>query len=188
MHFLRNLTALFKFSLGKIWTKKIPLEINYSEIIVRGVFHPFFYSVSKGKLKREAFLPPPDKNDVSVLRHDFTEDDFCKDHCKSLNMGPEQTFCGLATFCAYHIEETNQRQKTNVELSPTPMPGLPMHASILYEEPINKAGVPNTAFREYANKLKKRANYFNDPDYSSQGWKGNILGWIEENAEEHPPF
>ena len=163
--------------------------------MVRGIVHPYFYSNSKATLKPEAYLPASNKNDVSLLRHLYTTDDFCKKHSKSLKIG-ENVYCGMSTFLNNHVQEiinrtpSNERIIVTVEGSPmdidkryiktppvfTNDTGLPMHADLIYEKPVIK-GVPSTFHRKFASELAKQSNYFKDPNVESPTWLGERLTW-----------
>ncbi len=174
---------------------EIPFELESNELLVRGIFHPIFYSNSKGAVRREAFLPAPERADVSLLRHKYTNDNFCKNHSISLKIGDNE-YCGMATFQVLHVativKETSQTEKIDVEIKGTPIdeyqnyiytppvfidaPGLPMHADMIYETPMIK-GVPQTKHRQFASKLAKISNYFEDPYPKNSGWRGPALTW-----------
>src|SRR4051812_40173028 len=62
----------------------IPSIISENEIIIRGIYRPLFFSGNK--LTDKSFLPPPSKMDVSVLRHDYTTSDFCKQHVSQIEI------------------------------------------------------------------------------------------------------
>lgn len=84
----------------------IPKSIDPRETLVRCIVHPLFCSKSNKRLKPAAFLPPPDENEVSILRRNYSPNDsFCKQHCKSLNMGG-QTYAGIAIFLEQHINRS----------------------------------------------------------------------------------
>jgi hypothetical protein len=156
-----------------------------------------FYSSGKG-VKREAFLPAPEKTDVSLLRHRYTDDHFCKNHSVSLKVG-DNNYCGMATFHCCHIseiiQETSDSDKTHVVLNGTPIdennnyinippvfvdsPGLPMHADLIYDTPTQR-GVPNTKHRQFASKLAKLSNYFDDPSPATINWSGLQLTWVKK--------
>ncbi len=174
----------------------IPFEIDAKEILVRGIFHPMFYSISKQKLKGEAFLPPPNKNDVSLLRRHYTNDDFCKRHSANLNIA-NNSYCGLATFHSFHVDEINGTEASSfkVELKATPLnekgeyidnapvlidsAGLPMHADLLYPSPLTK-GQPATAHRKFAEQLAKIANFYLDSNPTVAGpWVEGELIWTD---------
>lgn len=150
-----------------------------------------FCSSSTNKLKREAFLPPPDKCDVSVLRYIYTNDSFCKEHAKALSI-PNNVYKGLATFKAIHVIEASNKINNGLtaQVKGTPIDskgnyiekkpvfetdlGLPMHADLLYSEVLIRRE-PNTKHREIANALLKTAKYFPDPNVHSHIWEGKSL-------------
>ena len=164
--------------------EEISLSIGEDELMVRAIVHPLFYSNSKSQVKREAFLPPPGKNDVSLLRKKYTTDDFCKKHGNSLQIR-ENTYCGLVVFVASCVALTNQVQELQAALKATPIDennrhirgrtvfanenGLPMHADLMYEQNIEKGEV-QTKFRSYANELLKFSRYFHDSHPESDFW------------------
>lgn len=177
--------------------REIPLEIQVDELLIRAIVHPMFYSNTKKKIKGEAFLPPADKNDVSVLRRHYTNDDFCKRHSASLNL-TGQAYVGMATLLARHVYETEAVAKIGVGIKATPLdetgnyiqppvafvnqPGLPMHADILYASPMAKGEV-YTQFRKFANELAKIANMFLDEFPQNPGWRGKPLTWEERTGQ-----
>lgn len=174
--------------------KPIPREINEDETIVRCVFHHIHYSRSKG-LKRESFLPAPDKIDVSVLRRKYTKNDtYCKNHCQSISM-EGQTYVGMCVILARHIREVRESNKVDisVEIKSTPLdreknripnnediftntPGIPAHADILYEFPV-KEGEPWTKHRAFANELLKLSTLYLDANVNGNEWTDQELEW-----------
>ncbi|TXH31505.1 MAG: hypothetical protein E6Q96_00070 [Cyclobacteriaceae bacterium] len=176
----------------------IPRTIDDDELLVRGIVSPLF--VKKKKLTHNAFLPPPGKTEVSLLRHSYTSDDFCKQHAQSLNI-KNQTYTGLATFLNQHIaiitDKNNFSVKAKILASPLNKrfelikskllhkmhPGLPMHADLVYSEPLQK-GVVATEHRLFADEILRVSNYFPDPEPSviTKYWRGKSLCW-EPNSE-----
>lgn len=172
--------------------KEIPFAISHNELLIRGIQHPMFYSNSNNEVKREAFLPPPQRRDVSILRREYAStDSSCKLHCKAVRL-PNNSYCGMATFLSNHIDEINSLSdiKTSVEVKGSPIneegeyinstpvytdtPGLPLHADIIYDAPTIR-GEPNAEHRIYANKLAKKVRYFHDPTPSKENWSGEKL-------------
>jgi hypothetical protein len=157
-----------------------------------------YYSASKNLVKREAFLPPSRRADVSLLRHFYTNDNFCKMNFAKLKIG-DSKYCGIATFYKYHVNEIlesiSNNDKIEVRINATPLDrkgnyiqghpvyknsgGLPMHADMVYETPIVK-GEPQTRHRIFANNLAKISNYFNDPFPDSTSWSGEKLNWTKK--------
>lgn len=160
----------------------IPLEISQDELIVRGIVHPLFYS--KKKITDNAFLPPPSgRKDVSVLRHEFTDSHFCKNHSSSLKIG-ENSYCGLGVLLAKSVDEVNRAEEyklengelINVILKATPNieENLPMHADIIYSHSMDD-DEPKTLMRKIAKALKKKSEYLHDPQPTEKDWKGQVI-------------
>lgn len=157
-----------------------------------------YFSNSDNAIKREAFLPPANSSDVSLLRRSYTNDNFCKKRLSKLKLG-DNIYCGIATFFKFHVEEIKNtivladRVEVNVMgtlldendsyITNPPVfkktPGTPMHADLVYETPIVK-GQPNTKHRKFASNLAKKANYFSDPNPKSSKWEGEKLKWIKK--------
>lgn len=175
--------------------ERIPKEIQ-NELIVRIIFHPFHYSISSSKLKESAFLPPPKRNDVSVLRRDYTSDNFCKAHSFKVVFRNNQ-YCGMSTFQSSDIVSILKDGgfRFSVGLFATPLadkivwlwnfiwyfrickndPGNPYHSDLIYGLDAVIEGEVYTEMRRYARILAKRAVYYNDPNPTSQDWEGQPL-------------
>lgn len=163
----------------------IPTLISEEEIIVRGIVKPLFFS--KNKLTDNSFLPPAKdsgRKDVSVLRHDYTDTDFCKKHSSSLKIGGSH-YCGLAVLVARHIEEVNSlrdytlsvggKMSISIKATPDNCNGLPMHADIIYSHSQDDEE-PKTIMRMIAKELKKKAVFLEDPQPEVAGWNGRQIG------------
>lgn len=171
----------------------IPLNVDASESLVRGVVQPFFYSDRQKKLKLEAFMPPPKKADVSVLRLEYTTPSFCKGHCKGLRIN-NSDYVGMAVLTAEAVNIASQLSNTgfSVNVVATPLdaalqlvtkvpittadPGLPMHADIMYHAvPDVVQGVPNSNMKLIARQLLKYCCYYPDPTPALSNWGGSSL-------------
>lgn len=166
------------------WCKKapnalqVPNEISDNEIIVRGIVYPLFF---KKKLTDNAFLPPKanGRNDVSVLRHDYTNTDFCKQHIKNNVKIGSNEYCGLAFLLAKNIHEVNNAnnlilengERVTVSIKATPLENLAMHSDILYSHGV-VVDEPNTLLRKLAKSIKDKALYINDPSPNDATWSG----------------
>jgi hypothetical protein len=168
----------------------IPLEISDEEILVRGIVAPFFVS-SKNILKREAFLPKNLDSGVSLLRLDFTTEDFCKNHSAAL-VFPNNSYKGLGTINKKMIFTINSNKEISEEayINGTPIDefnnyrkdnligktdkGLPMHADLYYSGQMQEGAV-QTKYRQYANQLAKHAIYYEDPNPKIKNWNGEKL-------------
>lgn len=171
----------------------VPVSLERDEIVTRAILHPLFYSDSKHKLKREAFLPPPGRNDVSVLRLKYTSADYCKKHAKSLSY-KGQSYRGLATLLVDVMSKVNDVVNSVVKVSIvgsalnskgepvfgkriySNSPGLPMHADLLYSEPV-VVGRVQTEHRLIADWMAKNSNFFLDPNPEAAVWQGSKLSY-----------
>lgn len=170
----------FLFKSGKA-EEKIPKFIDGDEIIVRAMLCPLFFSESRLKLKDPAFSPPPGKNDVSVLRHDYTTSDYCKVHGKSLVINGSK-YGGLAIIRAASIAAVNTKHAEKIEYGPcvsvsikaSPLPNLPMHADILYSIAFPD-DEPQIQIRMIARELIKQTVLLKDPAPEEALWKGEPI-------------
>jgi hypothetical protein len=169
----------------------IPASVAPVETLVRGILRPLFYS--SHKLKPLAFMPPPGRADVSMLRLAYTNANFCKQHASTLRI-PNNDYTGLASLQAYTVSEANELAADTgltVQIAATPIKldntvadfsegvtteddGLPMHADILYSQSVER-GVANPAIQLVARHLLSKANYYSDPDITASTWTGPDL-------------
>ena len=84
----------------------IPHEIGDDETIVRVIVS---WHLKKGKLHRNVFDSPRGKDEVSVIRLDYKDADFCKTHGKTKvensALTPPKLYKGLAAIRARSIRE-----------------------------------------------------------------------------------
>jgi hypothetical protein len=167
-------------------------SIDDLEVLIRGILTPFHYSRSKNKPKREAFLPPPRSNEVSVLRLQFTTIDFCKKHAQTIQM-KDNEYIGLIAVQVLSIKESNQEDalyQVSVMFSPldehqnritekvfTDTLGLPMHADIVYSfETIEGKTLPQE-IRKLADLIVKRAKCYIDTKPEELLWHGENISF-----------
>jgi len=156
----------------------VPRTISEDEPCVRCVMHPMMYSESKQRLKREAVLPAPNRRDVSLLRLNYTNIDFCIFHGKKLSNNNISFKC-LATLCGKNLKELNDQSgskdtqwagiKSEIIYGPMHQGHyvldkdvfidddtveLPMHADLTYN--IANEGDVSTRLRKYASQLVKK--------------------------------
>jgi hypothetical protein len=175
----------------------IPNKVANDETLVRALLHPLLYSQSKNKIKREAFLPPIEKNDVSVLRLNYSDSNSCKNFAANIVI-PNQTYCGLGIVLCGSIREANSEENKlddgtviSCDVLATPLDergilstkeiilatdkGAPMHADIVYSCNHIKQGEPQTILRKMAEKILRKAFAFIDPAPLQPDWTGNDL-------------
>lgn len=172
--------------------------IESYEVLARGIVHPMFYSQRKGKLDRNAFMPPPRDGgrNVSLYRCRYASEDTCKFHASQLQLGRENKYCGIAVFQASIISDINQKYSgsdISSQVIATPLDeqgryvnrdkickhdlGIPFHADLRYEFIVHEGQV-NTSLRVYAQQICTLAQYCEDPYPNGQGWKGKPFGLV----------
>jgi hypothetical protein len=147
-----------------------PREIADSEAIVRGICSP--YHVKKGKLQLNAYRPPADREDVSVMRCDWIGANGCKQHAKDLEdptSKPPKIYQGMAVLSARHIRDTGARVVDSREQQ------FDGHADILHGIKSVRGEPPPAKQLYQMQELAKMANYFPDPDPPSATWAGPEL-------------
>lgn len=164
----------------------VPRSISEDEPCVRCVMHPMMYSESKQRLKREAILPAPNRKDVSLLRLNYTNIDFCIFHGKKLS-NVNTSFKCLATLYRKDLKELNSLSdientlwsgiKSEIIYGPMHQGHyvldkdvyvdddsveLPMHADLTYNN-LNEGDV-STRMRKYASQLVKKMEVIHKED------------------------
>lgn len=61
----------------------VPVEVNNSEAVVRGVYHKMNFDRSN-QLKSNVFRSPVNKDEISVVRLDYCNINFCRSHFKQI--------------------------------------------------------------------------------------------------------
>jgi hypothetical protein len=181
---------------NSIENKEIPRFVDNSEILVRGFFYFIHYDQRKNRLKESLFLPRISKGmlDVSTLRLEYTNADFCKNHSSSIHMGEGQEYKGLALIQVGFIRKSGIKQLVGkkIDVKGTPLDekqevilesiksyiddkGLPMHADIIYEMKIIEGEPIPQDVKKLAKFFAKHSEVFLDPDTESQDWTGKPL-------------
>lgn len=168
--------------------------ISEDEICIRCLLSPLYCSSSKQKLKEHALLPPPNSDEVSLLRLMYANLDWCKLHAKYLeekmnNNNHNQydyKYQGLAAITSMDVNKVNLETNMSCKIVYAPMDdneqyipkdqdvysdekGLPMHANLIYPFKIEK-GELYTKARKYAKKLIKVAKFKYDEHPESLTW------------------
>ena len=151
----------------------LPREIGDAEVIARGIFSP--YHVNNGKLKLNAYWPPYDSDEVSVMRGSWIGADACKRQAKSLeNPSQRKIYRGLAVLSAAQIRksgakivDTRERFEGHADIKHgiVPSRGEPLPPEQLQ------------ILRDRAKALAELANYYPDPDPPSLNWRGPKLSY-----------
>ena len=144
----------------------IPNEIHDDEVIVRALCSPFHLDRRTGKPTWTAFKAPPDRKDVSVIRHDYVGGDFCKRKAQELT-NPSKTYRGLAFMHAKAI-----RRGPDVVDSREVYVG---HADIIHRFPAPPRGQPYEgpdleALRDDCKRILEGVRYIEDPNPEGDKW------------------
>jgi hypothetical protein len=153
----------------------IPEIVSSTEKIVRGIFSPMYFDEKKSKIKATAFRSPPGKDEVSVLRLNYTDASFCKKHCveKLQNIPAQKKFYGLAVFYASKVYDINANFKY------TPLEGLPMHVDITFGYVALKGEPLPLELRIIIDALIENVKFHKDLYLSSDTWDCGELDCIE---------
>lgn len=162
--------------------------------IVRCVVYPIHFNK---KLQKPLFTPPPNSNDVSLIRLKYTDETRAKSdglqiaELKKVKL-PNATFSGFAVINYPILNLVKQTVDIPVTLVGTPMDkngkcinenvkafridrGKPYHADLIYNKS-TPDGEPNTKIREFADKLTKVISeknlFFADTCPTSKKWCG----------------
>lgn len=150
-----------------------PVEISAGEIIVRGICSP--YHVKNDRLKASAFMPPPESDEISVMRYDYLGGDGCKQYAKRLAdpLGkPAKEYCGLAALAVTDV--------TQAELQVVDSRSVYMgHADIKFPFPRPRNEPADSqkteTLKSLADRLRSMAKFFRDVAPDGPRWTGPDL-------------
>lgn len=157
----------------------IDSEIQDSERLVRSVYYPIhFKNKTTHLLVKSLFESPKGKDEVSVLRLEYTTATFCKQHAqKNVNPPVRREYRGLAVLTAKQIRQQKQgAYQANVKASK--LDGLPMHADIFYGYvmPLEKDVPIPPEIGLLIEKLTQVAAYYHDSKPEISEWlDGELL-------------
>lgn len=156
---------------------ELPLEVDDSETIVRGVCSPFHVS-SKGKIKPEAFEPTPNSDEVSVMRHDYMGSDACKARAVGLaDPAKKKIYKGLAALAVDNVRRqgvgvvdsrVHFEGHADIRLGFRVTPGEPLPADDLKK------------LRALTKALANAVTYHEDPDAAAPRWTGRAIELARE--------
>ena len=116
-----------------VWRKPpkatdVPEAIADRETIVRAVFYPYHLKKSGTELTKVAFKSPPDKDEVSVIRKTFVDEQFCKDKAKDIELAAicrdedDKAFRGFAVISAQAIRDRKSTRLNSSHIQKSRMP------------------------------------------------------------------
>lgn len=143
------------------------------EVIARGICSP--YHLKRGKVIANAYWPPYDSDEVSVMRTSWIGADACKRHAKDLeNPDEDKVYRGLAILSALQVRQSGARLVDTSHV-------FQGHADIRHGI-VPRRGEPLPpeqlkTLRDRAKALATLANYFPDPDPAAEDWTGPDLDY-----------
>ncbi len=146
----------------------IPQEVSDDETIVRVIVS---WHLKKGKLHRNAFDSPKDKDEVSVIRFNYKDADFCKTHGKTKvqnpALTPQKLYKGLAAMRAKSIREVGSDVVDSRKI-------FEGHADIKHGIVRMRDDPPEAALLKALNdrldQLLEKVRYFEDPAPERYEW------------------
>ncbi len=158
----------------------IPNQYNDEEIILRIIYSPYHIDLKKNQLKSSAFHPPPKRVDISVLRLNYTNSNFCKQHGQRFAVPSKKYYQGFAAFKVADLNEIRNADDTEPRLivskifEPRKRLFLPMHGDIIMGK-LENGVPPSNQMKRRAKKIKKIVTLFRDPNPDSIKWEGEAI-------------
>jgi hypothetical protein len=144
----------------------VPDYFEEDEKFVRMIFSPFHIDKKDAtKITHTAFRPPPEIDEVSVNRLNFTTATFCKQQGKAMNSATK-TFCGLASIRHSAVIENGAFVRISKQ------PDNPSHADIFYGVILKKGEPAPAEINLILKSLARSAHYYPDTDSESDDWNG----------------
>ncbi len=154
--------------------KKIPITFDESEKIIRSIYSPINIHKTQGTLRPNAFRTPPDKDEVSVNRLDYTNPFFCKKISKENQIIGERNYFGFALLFKKQIDLANCK----IEHTPINKPkekSNPFHSDIKIGYIPKKGEELPSEISKKISDLTKMARFYKDPNPSAMEWTGQEL-------------
>lgn len=161
----------------------IPNKYDDNEVIVRILYSPYHIDEEKGEIKSSAFHPPINKDDpsksnldISILRLNYTNLNFCKKHGKRFS-NPAKTYQGFGIFTVSDLNACRKPDESEPKLVVTKLFQLkkriflPMHGDIIMGH-IENGKPPNNKLKRRAKRIKKIVRLLKDPAPDSRKWEG----------------
>ena len=165
----------------------IPREVGGEERLMRTIFHPANFNEKKGTLKSNFMKPPaePDEEDstitsnkLSTTRYDYAGMRFCRAHAYNHQSEPRRHYWGFGRFVVNELKTPRliDNQAYTCLVQYRPVEDNPAHANINLGFRTT-VGVPlDGQVQEYIKQLADSAEIWQDPDPTSEEWKGKAIG------------
>ena len=166
--------------------QRIVEDFRMSDKIARTIFSPFNFKknkqnlFTKATLNKSAFETPPDIDEVSVNRLDYTTSHNLKYLSKLIDIPTDdnRNYCGIAIIDVSEIISVN----ANIVYTPTYIDNVnianfpnPFHSDIKIGY-VKERGTPLPQEYSYkANKMTEICRYYPDPNPNEENWVGDVL-------------
>jgi len=160
---------------------QVPDVIGDDECLMRNLYTPMHVEAKKnGPVLRDAAFIPPKKqkepplfsNEISTLRTNYTNAQFCKKHGQNIASGRKPI-----GFAVIQVGVIRALQPVVKEVKATPLidrtPPLPMHADIVYNfTPQEGQPIPGEIKAVFKKIAREHACLYQDPKPDSLDWQG----------------
>ena len=143
----------------------VPERFEDDEKLVRIIFSPFHINKKDAtKITHTAFRPPPDLDEVSVNRLNFTTATFCKQQGKAMNT-VTKTFYGLASIRHSIVLQEGAFARIS------PKTDNPFHADIYYGVVLQRGEPIPAEMSLILKRLAASAHFYPDVNKKSEVWE-----------------
>lgn len=147
----------------------VPDSFEEDEKLIRIIFSPFHIDKKDAtKITHTAFRPPPEIDEVSVNRLNFTTATFCKQQGKAMNSATK-TFCGLASIRHSAIIQSGASVRISKQ------PDNPSHADIYFGILLKKGESAPAEMNLVLKNLARSARFYPDVNLDSTIWEGGDI-------------
>ena len=152
----------------------LPPIIQQDEKLVRLVFSPFHLNKAKTRLTPNAFRPPPGRGEVSVIRLNFTDANFCRQAGKKIE-ADDKVKGGFKVFEGFGVVLFLEVLEAQAAVKASPLPDNPFHADLYFGFVLQKGEPLPAELNEKMKRLSEVARFYPDPHKEALDWKGQEL-------------
>jgi hypothetical protein len=152
----------------------IPNDIGNSEKLCRAIYSPINIKNKSGAIDSNIFKTPPDKDEVSVNRIDFTTPIFCKTIAKRVQIPPKRNYYGFAIILQNEVLISGCTTVYSPIKKPKSKQNL-FHSDIKVGYTPTKGIAWPGYIRKKVDDMAKKARFYKDPNIETVGWEGENL-------------
>lgn len=157
------------------WRRMLPSNVADAETIIRVIKDGGFHLTPRRNLKVQAFESPANRDEVSVLRLDYSSADRCKHWGATRVHTATAPYAGLAAFRATAVVDCGSK------IVSSPVEGCVEHANIKhgYVRPDPREAGTAEDVEQLRKRLREcflpRVRFYDDPERASSYWTGAPL-------------